>query len=121
LNVHPLDTYLGLVIGYTSFAIPFGDHGARHHWGGRVHEYVEQPALPADPDLVEQQADVASRAAAEFQRNVQDRHVVVDVGEEMITARLPRQQRFERDEKVVFAVDPASLHVFDPESGAAIR
>jgi ABC-type sugar transport system ATPase subunit len=82
---------------------------------------VEQPALPADADLVEQQADVASRAAAEFQRNVQDRqHRVVNVGEEMITARLPRQQRFERDEKVVFAVDPANLHVFDPESGVAI-
>jgi multiple sugar transport system ATP-binding protein len=46
---------------------------------------------------------------------------VVNVNEEMITARLPRQHRFEPDEKVVFAVDPKNLHVFDPESGDAFR
>ncbi|MGH3159501.1 MAG: hypothetical protein ACRDNF_23405 [Streptosporangiaceae bacterium] len=44
---------------------------------------------------------------------------MVRVGEELITARLPRQHRLAMEDKVTFRVDPDQLHVFDPESGLA--
>ncbi|HEY7047823.1 MAG TPA: ABC transporter ATP-binding protein [Jatrophihabitantaceae bacterium] len=50
-----------------------------------------------------------------------EQHVVVNVGDDMITAKLARQQRFERGEKAAFTFDEANLHVFDPESGRAFR
>ncbi len=50
-----------------------------------------------------------------------EQHVVVNVGEDIITAKLAREHKMARDEKVAFTVDPANLHVFDPDSGIAIR
>jgi ABC-type sugar transport system ATPase subunit len=50
-----------------------------------------------------------------------EQHVVVNVADETITAKLARHYRFDHDDKVVFAVDPVNLHVFDPESGIAYR
>jgi len=50
-----------------------------------------------------------------------EQHVHVNVGDEVITAKLPREHRLQRDEKVAFTFDPAHLHVFDAESGRAYR
>jgi multiple sugar transport system ATP-binding protein len=50
-----------------------------------------------------------------------EQHVMVNVGDDVITAKLPREHRLQRDEKVTFTVDTAHLHVFDPESGLACR
>ena len=49
-----------------------------------------------------------------------EQHVVVAVGDDTVTAKRPREEHFEIGEKVVFAVDPAHLHVFDAESGEAL-
>jgi multiple sugar transport system ATP-binding protein len=50
-----------------------------------------------------------------------DQHILVSVGDASVTVRRPREERVERDEKVAFTVDPAHLHLFDAESGEAIR
>jgi multiple sugar transport system ATP-binding protein len=48
-----------------------------------------------------------------------EQHVMVRVGEELITAKLPRQHRLAREDKVTFHTEPGQLHVFDPDSGLA--
>jgi multiple sugar transport system ATP-binding protein len=48
-----------------------------------------------------------------------EQHVMVRVGDELITARLARQHRLAREDKVTFRVEPGQMHVFDPESGQA--
>ncbi len=48
-----------------------------------------------------------------------EQHVLFNVGDAIVTAKLPRHHRFGRDEKATFTVDPANLHVFDVESGRA--
>jgi multiple sugar transport system ATP-binding protein len=50
-----------------------------------------------------------------------EQHVVIRVGEELITAKLAREHRFPLGDKVVFTVDPGRLHLFDPASGRAYR
>ncbi|MDR0341993.1 MAG: sn-glycerol-3-phosphate ABC transporter ATP-binding protein UgpC [Nocardiopsaceae bacterium] len=50
-----------------------------------------------------------------------EQHVLVAMGGSAITAKLPRDQRLNRDDKVAFTVSPDHLHVFDPESGRALR
>lgn len=49
-----------------------------------------------------------------------EQHVLVSVGEDTITARRPREDRFKRGEKVAFTVDLDHLHAFDPQSGKAL-
>jgi multiple sugar transport system ATP-binding protein len=44
--------------------------------------------------------------------------VAVDVGGQLITARLSRRQPVCVDEKLAFAVDTDNLHLFDPQTGA---
>ena len=50
-----------------------------------------------------------------------EQHVVLNVGDEVITAKLPREYSFARDEKVAFTVDAANVHVFDAGTGVAYR
>ncbi len=50
-----------------------------------------------------------------------EQHVVIKVGEDLITAKLPREHRFALGDKAVFTVDPSRLHLFDPASGHAYR
>jgi multiple sugar transport system ATP-binding protein len=50
-----------------------------------------------------------------------EQHVVIRVGEELITAKLARDHRFSLDEKVVFTADPGRLHLFDHATGRAYR
>jgi multiple sugar transport system ATP-binding protein len=47
-------------------------------------------------------------------------HLVVDVGGEIVTARVGRDAAARRGEKVTLAVPPGALHLFDPDSGAAL-
>ncbi|MBO0828925.1 MAG: sn-glycerol-3-phosphate ABC transporter ATP-binding protein UgpC [Streptosporangiales bacterium] len=49
-----------------------------------------------------------------------EQHVLVAVGEQTVTAKGPREEHFEIGEKVVFALDPGHLHIFDAESGEAL-
>jgi multiple sugar transport system ATP-binding protein len=48
-----------------------------------------------------------------------EQHVVVAAADSTVTAKRPREERFEIGEKIVFAVEPAHLHLFDAESGTA--
>ncbi len=51
-----------------------------------------------------------------------DQHVLVRVGDAAMMAKLPRTERLAIDDKVVLTVtDEEAVHVFDPESGEAIR
>jgi multiple sugar transport system ATP-binding protein len=50
-----------------------------------------------------------------------DQHVVVDVGGELITARVSRDHHVQVDERVTLATDGAQVHLFDPETGVARR
>jgi hypothetical protein len=46
-------------------------------------------------------------------------HVGTDAGS--LTARLPRSQPVKVDDAVVLAANPRDLHLFDLETGAALR
>lgn len=49
-----------------------------------------------------------------------DQHVLVRIGDAAITAKLPRSDRVQIDDKVTLTVsDEAGIHVFDAESGVA--
>jgi len=50
-----------------------------------------------------------------------EQHVIVNVGDDIITAKLGREYKMERDEKVTFTIEAANLHVFAPDSGRAYR
>jgi multiple sugar transport system ATP-binding protein len=49
-----------------------------------------------------------------------EQHVILAVGDETVTAKLPREHRFHHSEKVTLSVDPARVHLFDPGTGKAI-
>jgi ABC-type sugar transport system ATPase subunit len=50
-----------------------------------------------------------------------EQHVLVRVSGDLVTAKLPREHRFRRDERVRFSVPADRLYLFDPESGLAYR
>lgn len=50
-----------------------------------------------------------------------EQHVIVDIGGDTLTARLPRSERVRVDDKIAFAVDTDHIHIFDPDSGLAYR
>ncbi|MFD4976356.1 ABC transporter ATP-binding protein [Streptomyces sp. NPDC058424] len=50
-----------------------------------------------------------------------EQHVIVNIGDETVTAKLARTHRFAREDKAVLTVDPARLHIFDSENGKAYR
>jgi ABC-type sugar transport system ATPase subunit len=50
-----------------------------------------------------------------------DQHVVVDVGGELVTARVSRDHHVQVDERVTLATEGAHVHLFDPDTGAAHR
>jgi multiple sugar transport system ATP-binding protein len=112
------------------------------HWQGpgiRIRLAAEQAAvLPADlrrlvvgirPERFQPVPPSAAEAADGLIEGVvevveplgSDQHILVSVGDASITVRRPREERVERDEKVIFTVDPAHLHLFDAESGQAYR
>lgn len=50
-----------------------------------------------------------------------EQHVLVDVAGEKLTARLTRDKVVKVDQKVTFAVDASFVHLFDLETGEAVR
>jgi multiple sugar transport system ATP-binding protein len=50
-----------------------------------------------------------------------EQHVLVRVGQELVTVKLPREQRVHASDAVRLAADPARLHLFDVETGVACR
>jgi len=50
-----------------------------------------------------------------------EQHVVVDVGGELVTARLPRHDKVTLEQKLAFTVEPSEVHVFDSETQTAYR
>ena len=50
-----------------------------------------------------------------------EQHVIVKVGDAMVTAKMAREHKVSVGEKIAFTLDPARLHVFDPDSGQALR
>jgi multiple sugar transport system ATP-binding protein len=50
-----------------------------------------------------------------------EQHVIVKVGDAMVTAKMAREHKIGIGEKIAFTLDPARLHVFDPDSGRALR
>lgn len=49
-----------------------------------------------------------------------EQYVLVDVGGETLTARMPRERSVVANQKVAFATDPEFLHLFDAETGVAL-
>ncbi|HEY1916358.1 MAG TPA: sn-glycerol-3-phosphate ABC transporter ATP-binding protein UgpC [Streptosporangiaceae bacterium] len=50
-----------------------------------------------------------------------EQHVLVRAGEELVTVRLPREQRLHASDAVRLAADPVKLHLFDVDTGVACR
>ena len=50
-----------------------------------------------------------------------EQHVLVRAGEELVTVKLPREQRLHASDAVRLTADPAKLHLFDVDTGAAYR
>jgi len=75
-----------------------------------------------DPDRVAE-VGTALRGVVEVVEPLgADQHVLVRVGDAAMMAKLPRTERLTIDDKVVLTVtDEGAVHVFDPESGEAIR
>jgi hypothetical protein len=48
-----------------------------------------------------------------------EQHVVIRVGEALVTAKLTREHRFALGDKVIFTVDPCRPQLFDPATGHA--
>jgi multiple sugar transport system ATP-binding protein len=80
------------------------------------------------PEHLKLSATTAAGAAAAIEGSVEvieplgsEQHVIVKVGDALVTAKMAREHKIGVGEKIAFTLDPARLHVFDPDSGRALR
>ena len=88
----------------------------------RVSVGIRPERLMLVSDHSASKADVAVRGTVEVVEMLgAEQYVHVTVADGTLTAKLPRDQRVTVDDRVTFATSSRDLHVFDQESGSALR
>jgi multiple sugar transport system ATP-binding protein len=106
----------------TAAALPAG---AKRAVAGIRPEHLK-PAAAAPSGTTPSSTGPSAAAAVEGSVEVieplgSEQHVIVKVGDAIVTAKMAREHKIGVGEKIAFTLDPARLHVFDADSGRALR